>query len=376
MLRRRSPSRSGISSPLWIKLIDGAAVLEVSCSGGARCSFVFVPSPAWRHPSSLPRCLGRNRSPSEILVSLANLQVETRPSSAETTHAPLRGLTPFRVQSVALQKECHKQGEKRLGYAGLCRSRRGATLRRRHGWPMRPCTLCNKRSRISSRLMPTSLPSGVGFRASRRKAYPKASAIPTRNRSSSIRPTVAFFYKLGWLRYRNSRKVLGEVKQVTVCQSVRSGSYRSDRALRRAAPATGRGCRHRPGDYSLCYALRGTFYAPLNSFKRHETALRKAQQAMSRKTTSSNNWKKAKGRVQRLHARIRNGRRDELHKTTTTSKNHAIVCIENLKVRNMSKSAAGSIALMFGPSPSEQIHPRQGWFEFRRQLAYNGPADG
>ena len=39
----------------------------------------------------------------------------------------------------------------------------------------------------------------------------------------------------------------------------------------------------------------GTFYAPLNSFKRHETALRKAQQAMSRKTTSSNNWKKAKG---------------------------------------------------------------------------------
>ena len=47
---------------------------------------------------------------------------------------------------------------------------------------------------FSSRLMPTSLPSGVGFHASRRKADPKASAIPTRNRSSSIRPTAAFFY--------------------------------------------------------------------------------------------------------------------------------------------------------------------------------------
>ncbi|MEN1416859.1 transposase [Pseudomonas aeruginosa] len=48
----------------------------------------------------------------------------------------------------------------------------------------------------------------------------------------------------------------------------------------------------------------GTVYAPLNSFKRHETALRKAQQAMSRKAKFSANWKKAKARVQRLHARI------------------------------------------------------------------------
>jgi hypothetical protein len=35
----------------------------------------------------------------------------------------------------------------------------------------------------------------------------------------------------------------------------------------------------------------GTFYAPLNSFKRHEAALCKAQQAMSRKVKSSNNWR-------------------------------------------------------------------------------------
>ena len=36
-------------------------------------------------------------------------------------------------------------------------------------------------------------------------------------------------------------------------------------------------------------------------------------------------------------------RRDFLHKVTTTiSQNHAMVCIEDLQVRNMSKSAAGS----------------------------------
>jgi putative transposase len=119
----------------------------------------------------------------------------------------------------------------------------------------------------------------------------------------------------------------------------------------------------------------GSFYAPLNSFKRHEVALRKAQQAMSRKVKFSNNWKKAKARVQRIHSRIANARRDFLHKTSTAiSKNHAMVCIEDLRVRNMSKSAAGT-----ADAPGSNVRAKsglnkssldQGWYEFRRQLDY------
>ena len=119
----------------------------------------------------------------------------------------------------------------------------------------------------------------------------------------------------------------------------------------------------------------GSYLAPLNSFKRHEATLRKAQRAMSRKTKFSNNWKKAKARIQRIHARIGNARRDYLHKATTTiSKNHAMVCIEDLQVRNMSKSAAGS-----AEKPGGNVRAKsglnksildQGWFEFRRQLDY------
>jgi putative transposase len=123
----------------------------------------------------------------------------------------------------------------------------------------------------------------------------------------------------------------------------------------------------------------GTFHVPLNSFKRHETALRKAQQAMSRKTRFSRNWQKAKARVQRLHARIANVRRDYLHQASTAIRraaraNHALVCIEDLQVRNMSKSAAGTRA-----APGKNVKAKsglnkaildQGWFEFRRQLEY------
>jgi putative transposase len=64
---------------------------------------------------------------------------------------------------------------------------------------------------------------------------------------------------------------------------------------------------------------------------------------MSRKVKFSQNWKKAKARIQKIHARIGNARRDYLHKCSTTiSKSHAFVCIEDLQVRNMSRSASGT----------------------------------
>ena len=130
--------------------------------------------------------------------------------------------------------------------------------------------------------------------------------------------------------------------------------------------------RYEQGEKKLGYA---GLCKLLNSFKRHEARLRKAQQAMSRKTKFSNNWKKAKARVQRIHARIGNARRDDLHKATTTiSQNHAMVCIEDLQVRNMSKSATGTTE-----RPGKNVRAKsglnksildQGWFEFRRQLDY------
>ena len=119
----------------------------------------------------------------------------------------------------------------------------------------------------------------------------------------------------------------------------------------------------------------GRFYAPLNSFKRHQDRLRKAQQSMSRKLKFSSNWKKEKSRIQKIHSRIGNARRDFLHKTTTTiSQNHAMVCIEDLQVRNMSRSAAGTTE-----QAGRKVRARsglnksildQGWFEFHRQLDY------
>ena len=104
-------------------------------------------------------------------------------------------------------------------------------------------------------------------------------------------------------------------------------------------------------------------------------AWQKDRYAADSTTKFSNNWKKAKVRVQRIHSRIGNARRDYLHKCSTTiSQNHAMVCIEDLKVRHMSQSAAGTTE-----QPGRNVRAKsglnkaildQGWFEFRRQLDY------
>ena len=119
----------------------------------------------------------------------------------------------------------------------------------------------------------------------------------------------------------------------------------------------------------------GSFIAPLDSFNRHEARQRRYQRAMSRKVKFSSNWRKAKARVQRVHARIARVRADFLHKATTRIAHaHALVCVEDLAVRNMSRSAAGTV-----DAPGRNVRAKsglnkaildQGWSEFRRQLDY------
>lgn len=186
-----------------------------------------------------------------------------------------------------------------------------------------------------------------------------------------------FLPKLGWLRYRNSRDIQGAAKNVTV--SCTGGkwfvSIQTEREEVEPVHPSASIVGVDVGIARFATLSDGTIFEPINSFKKQQARLARYQRAMSRKTKFSNNWKKAKAKVQKLHTRIANVRRDYLHKATTTiSQNHAMVCIEDLQVRNMSKSAAGS-----SEAPGRNVKAKsglnksildQGWAEFRRQLEY------
>jgi len=74
-------------------------------------------------------------------------------------------------------------------------------------------------------------------------------------------------------------------------------------------------------------------------------ALRKAQQALSRKVKGSARREKARERVARLHARVADVRADAIHKATTMiASNYSVVCIEDLNVAGMVKTTVSPVA--------------------------------
>ncbi|STP87830.1 transposase, IS605 OrfB family [Edwardsiella ictaluri] len=183
--------------------------------------------------------------------------------------------------------------------------------------------------------------------------------------------------KLGWISYRNSREVVGEVKNVTVSQSCGKWyvsiqtEYEVSEPQHESTSMVGLDA----GIAKLATLSDGTVFEPVNSFKTNQKKLARLQREMSRKVKFSNNWKKAKRKVQNLHSRIANIRHDYLHKVSTTiSKNHAMIVIEDLKVANMSKSAAGTVSQhgrnVRAKSGLNRSILDQGWYELRRQLEY------
>lgn len=68
--------------------------------------------------------------------------------------------------------------------------------------------------------------------------------------------------------------------------------------------------------------------------------------ALARKTKGSNNWAKARLRVAKVHARIADRRRDNLHKITTRPvRENQAVAIEDLPVRNMLRNHCSARAV-------------------------------
>lgn len=282
-------------------------------------------------------------------------------------------------KALALQKENYEAGGKFIGYVAMARRltewRNGPETPWLKDSPVHPLQHALK---DLERAYKNFFAKRADFPRFKKKGqrdsfrYPDRKQIKLDQANSRV-----FLPKLGWIRYRNSRDVLGEVRNATVSFSGGKWlvSIQTEREVKQPVPQATSAIGIDVGIARFATFSDGSFLAPFNSFKRHEARLRRAQRSMSRKTTFSNNWKKAKARVQRIHARIGNARRDYLHKATTTiSNNHAMVCIEDLQVRNMSRSAAGTFE-----TPGRNVRAKsglnkaildQGWFEFRRQLDY------
>lgn len=186
-----------------------------------------------------------------------------------------------------------------------------------------------------------------------------------------------FLPKIGWVGFHKSKNIEGLQKNLTVTREA-DGWYISVQVeLEIPDPV-------HPSESSIGIDLgvrrfatlsTGKYFDPLHSFRKQEEKLAKSQKKLSRKVKYSNNWRKQKKKIAMQYRKIRNCRLDYLHQITKeVSKNHAYVFLEDLKIKNMSKSAKGSIE-----SPGTNIKAKsglnksildQGWRIFCNLLNY------
>ena len=188
--------------------------------------------------------------------------------------------------------------------------------------------------------------------------------------------------KIGWVRYRNSRNVVGEIKNVTVRQKC-GRFYVSIQTELEVEIA-----KHQGGEIGIDMGIvrfatlsNGEYFEPLNAFKTYKGKLAKLQRQLKNKIKFSKNWQKLQAKIAKLYHKIANCRKDFLHKISTTiSKNHAMIYVEDLQVSNMSKSAKGTVeapgANVAQKSGLNRAILDQSWSEFRRQLDYKSQWQG
>ena len=164
------------------------------------------------------------------------------------------------------------------------------------------------------------------------------------------------------LDVRWSRDVRGEPTSVTITKDP-AGRYFvsiSFKAPQEDLPKTGKTVGVDVGLESYITLSTGEKVGNPRFLEGEYRRLRRAQQRLSRKEKGSENWKKQKRRIARIHARIADKRSDFLHKLTTRLvTDYDVICVETLSVKNMQQNRSLAKAIS-----------DTSWSEFVRQLEY------
>lgn len=183
--------------------------------------------------------------------------------------------------------------------------------------------------------------------------------------------------KVGWVKLVGYRALDGDLRSITI--SRKAGHWYVSIAWQKEIPDP------EPTNLPSVGLDRGvTVFAalssggkikPISAFKRIQDRLAKAQRKLARKQKFQANWKKQKAKITRLHRKAANARKDFLHKLSTEiAKNQGVVKIERLQVKNMSKSAKGTVE-----KPGTNVKAKsglnrsildQGWSLFATMLRY------
>ncbi len=178
--------------------------------------------------------------------------------------------------------------------------------------------------------------------------------------------------KLKWVRFAHSKQITGRILNATIRRNA-SGKYFVSLLVEQEInerPKTGSSVGVDVGLKNFAILSDGTAYKNDRYFRTLEKKLAREQRKLSRRQRmalnkkitlfEARNYQKQKRKVARIHEKIANKRTDFLHKVSTEIvKNHDIIGIETLQVKNMQRNRKLSKSIS-----------DVSWSEFFRMLEY------
>lgn len=193
----------------------------------------------------------------------------------------------------------------------------------------------------------------------------------------SVAKNVATVPKLGPVRFVKTRKVKGRLLSTTI--SYRQGrwwiSFACEQVVAIPKPVAGPAVGMDLGVVNSLTLSDGRVLHGPEPTRKHQDTLARLQRTLKPKQRGSHRNRLLQARIRKLHAHLANQRRDFAHKASTMLvHNHSLIVIEDLKVKNMSASARGTVAAPGVRGAQKAGLNRaildQGWYELRRQLTY------
>jgi putative transposase len=282
------------------------------------------------------------------------------------------------VYNLGLEKKSTWGREHRLGY--VAQAAELTKLRAEFDWVRAVYVSCQQQAlRDLDRAFQNFLAGLASFPRPRKRGVDDSFRFPGREvavRRLNANWSGVRLPKIGWVKFRDTRPMRGELKNVTVSRDALGWQVAFTCAIEHDAPAPSpevvgidRGVAT-----TLALSTRERLTLP-DSLERIGVQKRKAQRIVARRKRGSNRRRRAQARVARLQARQARIRRDFHHRAALDiARWYGVAVLEDLNTRGMTASARGTMA-----EPGRNVRQKAGlnrgilnagWHRFATLLTY------
>jgi len=288
------------------------------------------------------------------------------------------------IYNLALEQRQHwwqryeRETGQRLNYAA--QARQLTDLRAEFDWIRAVSVSCQQQAlRDLDTAFANFFAGRARYPSPRKKAINDAFRFPGREvetRRLSAKWSAVRLPKIGWVKVRDTRPIRGTIKNATITGGVDGWHVAFACEIEHEAPENFRPAVGIDRGVATTLALStGEMLSVPASLERIGTAQRRAQRVLSRRKRGSRRYARQRRRVARLHARAGRIRRDFHHRAALhIARRFGVAALEDLRIRNMTASAAGTMA-----EPGRMVRQKaglnrsilnQGWGAFDLILAY------